>query len=96
MKGILEGTENVHFVIYGNKNCGKCFNQWRIIQENFFDYKREKINCDDLEEQELIDLKIRQIPVVMIYDSDKLIKRYNEYVNPDDITKFLYEYQKRK
>lgn len=86
--------ERISFKIYGTPQCGRCFNQWRVIQERFFDYKREKIDCNELTDEELAKLNIRQIPVVMVFDNDKLIKRYDEYISPDFIKEFIYEYKK--
>ena len=96
MKGVDEEFKNILFKVYGTFGCGNCFNQWRIIQEEFFDFKREKVNCNELDEDELNNLKIRQVPVVMIYDGDTLIKRYNEYTSTDTIRDFLYDYKKTK
>lgn len=94
MEQEFDEEKRISFKIYGTPQCGRCFNQWRIIQERFFNYKREKINCNELTDEELSNLKIRQIPVVMVFDNDTLIKRYDEYVSAEQVKTFIYEYKK--
>lgn len=87
---------DISIKVYGNTGCGTCFQQYRVVKERLFEYKHEKINCSDLSDAELKELKIRQIPTTIIYDGDTIIKRYTGFTTPETILSFIYEYKKTK
>lgn len=90
----FDELKRIHFKIYGTPQCPRCFNQWRIIQERFFNHQREKINYNELTDEELATLKLRNIPIVEVYDGDKVIRRFEEFVSAEQLKTFVYEYKK--
>ena len=78
---------------YGAKWCSQCRQQEKEFEKNPLNAAYHSIDVDDLSDKEIEDLKIKSIPVTIIWNDDngacQELKRWVGFVKSEEVNKWL-------
>lgn len=78
---------------YGASWCHQCKQQDKEFEKNPLHCPLDTVDIDDLKEEEIDSLKLRSIPVTILWEEEDdvwtEIHRWNGFVKSNDIVKFI-------